>query len=130
MTSPFDICKSLTQTNDDLYTTEEIFNKEYTPFMVNRILSNGAKTALFANAMNQYGILDKRLQYDFYRIGIPKIKGFTKYIKKEATELNQEHLDFICKSMHMSMPRAIEVYSLIGSEAVQKQIDSRGGRSK
>lgn len=128
--SPFDVTKSLTQTKEDLYTTEELFNKEYTPFMVNRILSQSASTALFANAMNQHGLLDKKLQYDFYRLGMPKSKGYSKWIKKTETDLNQEHLDFISKKMSLSMSRAIEVYLLIGSDAVQKHIDSRGGRVK
>ena len=126
--SPFDLVKSITQTHDDLFTTDELFNKEYVPFMVNRILSNGPRTALFANAMNQYGVLDKRMQYDFYRLGIPKTKSYTKWIKKESDDLNQEHLQYICDIMNLSMTRAIESYSLIGSDAVQKLIDSRGGR--
>ena len=128
--SPFDITKSLTQTKDDLYTTEEIFAKEYVPFMVNRILSNSPSTALFANAMNQYGVLDKKLQYDFYRLGMSKSKSYTKWIKKEETDLNQEHLDYVAETMHLSMKRAIEIYTLLGADAVQAQIDKRGGRTK
>lgn len=125
--SPFDITKNITQTKDNLYESEEITDKDYIPFMINRILSNSPSTALFANAMNQ-GVIDKKLQYDFYRLGIPKSKSYTKYIKKEASELNQEHLDYICMSMNVSMVRAIEVYSLIGSDAVQRELDKRGGR--
>lgn len=128
--TPFETTKSITQTKDNLYTNEEIFNKEYTPFMVNRILSQSPSTALFANAMNQYGVLDKKLQYDFYRVGIPKSKGYSKWIKKETTDLNQEHIDFICDTMHLSLQRGIEVYSLIGSDAVQIQLDKRGGKCK
>ena len=126
-TSPFDITKSLTQTKDDLYTTEEVFNKEYTPFMINRIMSNSPATALFANAMNT-GVLDKKLQYDFYRFGIPKTRGYTKYIKKDASEFNQEHIDYICSSLHVSLKRGIELYGLIGPDAVQAELDKRGGK--
>jgi len=125
--TPFDFTKSLTQTKDDLYTTEEVFNKEYTPFMINRILSNSSQTTLFADAMNR-GILDKKLQYDFYRFGIPKTKGYTKYIKKDVSEYNQEHLDFICSIMNVSLKRAIEMYGMIGSDAVQFELNKRGGK--
>jgi len=126
--SPFDITKSLTQTKDNIYTNEDIFNKEYIPFMVNRILSHSPSTALFAEAMNQHGIVDKKLQYDFYRLGIAKSKGYTKWIKKETSDLNQEHIDFISETMHLSVARSIEVYLLIGSDVVQEQLDNRGGK--
>jgi hypothetical protein len=128
MATPFDICKSLTQTKDDLYTVEEVFNKEYTPFMVNRILSNSPATALFANAMNQFGIIDKKLQYDFYRFGIPKTKQYTKWIKKEALDIDQVHLDYLCSKLNVSLSRAIEIYGIIGSEAIQAEINKQGGK--
>jgi hypothetical protein len=126
--SPFDIVKSLTQTKDDLYESEEIVDKDYVPFMVNRILSMSRQTALFVDAINQYGCIDKRLQYDFYRIGIPKSKAYSKWIKKDDSEINQEHIDHICDVMHVSMDRAIDLYKLMGSEAVRKDIEKRGGK--
>jgi hypothetical protein len=128
MASPFDITKSLTQTKDNLFTTDELFNREYVPFMINRILLNSPSTALFADVMNRYGMLDKKLQYDFYRLGIPKSKAFTKWVKKEESDIPQEHLDFISEQMGVSLVRAIELYGLIGADAVQKQISSRGGK--
>jgi len=127
MVSPFDITKSLTQTKDDLYTTEEVFNKEYNSFMINRILSNSQSTVLFANMMNS-GLLDKKLQYDFYRFGIPKSRGYTKYIKKDDSTFNQDHLEYISESMNVSLKRAIEIYGLIGSDVVQAELDKRGGK--
>lgn len=125
--SPFDIVKSLTQTKDDI-SQEDDFNKDYTVFMINRILSNSPQTALFADVMNQSSHLDKKLQYDFYRFGIPKTKSYTKYIKKESTDINQEHLDYICNKMKISLNRAIELYGIIGSTNIQKEIDSKGGK--
>jgi hypothetical protein len=125
--SPFDITKSLTQTHDDL-SVDEGFNKDYTPFMINRILSNSGQTALFADAMNQCSNLDKKLQYDFYRFGIPKSKTYTKYIKKDSSDINQEHLDHICSSMNLSQKRAIEIYDIIGSDNVRVELDKHGGK--
>ena len=127
--TPFEICKSITSTKYDIYTTEQLFNKDYNVFMVNRILSNSAQTALFADAMNQYSGLDKKIQYDFYRLGIPKTKASTKWTKKDALEQNQEHLDYICASMKVSTKRAIELYSIIGPDVVQSILDSRGGKN-
>lgn len=127
--SPFDITKSLTQTNDDI-SADEGFDKDYTPFMINRILSNSGQTALFADAMNQCSNLDKKLQYDFYRFGIPKSKTYTKYIKKDSSDINQEHIEHICLSMNLSQKRALEIYDIIGSDNVQAELDKFGGKTK
>jgi Bacteriophage clamp loader A subunit len=126
--SPFDIVKSLTQTKNDLYESEEIVDKDYVPFIINRILSMSRQTVLFADVMNQFGSLDKRLQYDFYRLGIPKSNSYSKWIKKDDSEVNQEHIDHICEAMHVSADRAIDLYKLMGAEAVQKDIEKRGGK--
>lgn len=125
--SPFDICKSLTQTKDNICDIESVFNKEYVPFMINRILSNSPSTVLFANAINQNGVLDKKLQYDFYRLGIPKTKSYSKWVKKESIE-NQEHLDFICTNMQVSLQKAIELYKIIGSSAIIAEMSKFGGK--
>ena len=128
MTSPFDYAKSVTHTKESLYTTEEVFVKEYLPFMVNRALSNSPQTALFADAMNQYPNLDKKLQYDFYLTGIPKQTGFTKWVKKEDQDLNVEHLQHICEVFECSLEKAIEKYKVLGPAATQANIEKRGGR--
>lgn len=129
MTSPFEFVKSFTTTKEDLYTSENIFNREYNSFMVNRILSNSPATALFASAMNMYPYIDKKLQHDFYLYGIPKSKsGYSKYIKKEVVDLPQDEIDFISETLNMSTKRAIELHNTVGSETIKKMIASRGGR--
>lgn len=128
MSSPFDFAKSVISTKEDLYTTESIFQKEYLPFMVNKILSNTPQTALFAAAMNRYPMLDKKLQYDFYRLGIPKMSASKMWTKKEETDLNMDHVQYIAEKLSVSVPRAIELYKVIGAEAVDAELKSRGGR--
>ena len=59
--------------------------KEYSPFMVNRALSYYRDTVLFANVMNQYPNLDKRLQYNFYKYIIRAQKRpYSKWHKKAS----------------------------------------------
>lgn len=128
MTSPFDYAKSVTHTKENLYTTEEIFNREYLPFMVNRALSNSPQTALFAEAMNACPNLDKKLQYDFYLYGIPKQTGYSKWVKKEDSDVNMTHLEHICKVFECSLEKAIEKYKQLGPVATQAHIDKQGGR--
>ena len=60
--------------------------KEYSPFMVNRALSYYRDTVLFANVMNQYPNLDKRLQYNFYKYIIRAQKRpYSKWHKKASS---------------------------------------------
>jgi hypothetical protein len=127
MSSPFDYAKSVTHTKVSLYDSEALFEKEYVSFLVNRSLSNSPQTAFFADAMNQYPNVDKKLQYDFYMFGIPKQSGYNAWAKKQ-TEENQEHIDHLADTLKLSMSRAIELYKIIGPEAVQKELDKRGGR--
>ena len=100
--SPFDYAKSVTHTKESLYTNEAIFAKEYNAFLVNRSLSNSPHTALMADAMNIYQDIHPKLQYDFYMYGIPKQKGYSKWIKKEDDILPQEHIEYIAKSLSLS----------------------------
>lgn len=125
--SPFDYSKSITQSKEDLSGDEYSFEKEYVPFVVNRILSMSPQTALFAGAINQMPLLSKQMQYKFYMVGIPKGTKYAKYLKKDGVEFNQDHINFISEYMQVNMSRAIEIYSLIGPEPVQKMIESRGG---
>jgi hypothetical protein len=125
--TPFDIVKSVTQTKDNVFDIESVFNKDYDSYIINRALSNSIDTVLFANAMNQYGTMDKKLQYDFYRLGIPKSKKFTKWIGKDAYP-DPEALEYICKSMRVSLSRAVEIYDIIGKEKMQIEMKKLGGK--
>ena len=60
-----EIIPSILQTKEDVLLTEQD-EKSYSPFMVNRALSYHKDTVLYANEMNSYPNLDKKLQYDFY----------------------------------------------------------------
>ena len=61
-----EVLPSILQTKEEVMLTDHD-EKEYSPFMVNRALSYYRDTVLFANVMNQYPNLDKRLQYNFYK---------------------------------------------------------------
>jgi hypothetical protein len=127
--SPFDVVKSLVKDKESIYTTEGMFSKEYNPFMINRILSNEQRTTLFADVMNQYSCIDKKLQHDFYLYGIPKFSGRIGYSKKDSSDdVDMECVEYIQVKLKLSMQRAIEVLDLLGVDVVKEEIASRGGR--
>jgi hypothetical protein len=128
MSNPFDYVKSITSTKESLYSNEELFQKEYVSFMVNRSLSNSHLTVLFCDIINQYQHLDKKLQYDFYINGVPKRNDFTKWVKKEETNVSEDLVTFVCTTLKISISRALSVIKLIGEEAIKFEMGKRGGR--
>ncbi len=128
--SPFEISKTILQTKEDVYTTDELFNKEYAPFMINRIMSNSESTVLFAECMDRYVCLDKKIQYDFYLKGVPKARSYQKmWSKKETTEINTDTIESICNAMNVSFRRGVEIYKLLGQSAVEAELDKKGGKT-
>ena len=86
--SPFDYLNAINYTKKDIM-VDDIVEKQYNPFMVNRGLSYFQDTVLMANEMNQYAHLDNRLQFDFLINIVRKRKRFSKWNKPEvATDLD------------------------------------------
>lgn len=131
-TSPFDFGKSILQSKENLYTVEELFNKDYAPYMVNRIMSNSERTVLFAECMDKYSSLDKKMQYDFYLDGIPKSRSFQKMWSKKETDttINEHYIMFICSVLNVSRRRGMELYKLIGEKTIKMEMEKIGGRVK
>ena len=63
---PFDYVNSINFTKKNLMkntANDELAEKDYVPFLTNKSLSYFTDTLLYANEMNRYHFLDKRLQY-------------------------------------------------------------------
>ena len=71
---------------------DEVSEKEYPSFVVNKCLSYFPDTIHYANVMNKYNyMLDNKIQYEFYLYSIRKRKRFSPWIKKE----NDENLEAV-----------------------------------
>ena len=57
--------------------------KEYPPFIINKCLSGQMDSLMYANEMNKYPQLDKRLQYDFFINSLRKRKRFSPWLRKD-----------------------------------------------
>ena len=62
--SPFDFVKQILQGKKQLI-VDDVTEKEYVPFLVNRSLSYHKGCVLFANEINQRHFIDKKMQNDF-----------------------------------------------------------------
>lgn len=113
MSSPFDYIKSVINTKVNLVDNEELFEKEYVSFIINRGLSNDETCCLFANEVNQYPSLDKKLQYDFYLHGIPKTKRYVKWVKKEKDTSDPDVINLIMDVFNCSIIKANDIINIL-----------------
>ena len=64
MSNPFEFVKAINNKKDII--KDDLDEKAYMPFMVNRAFSYFPDTVLLANEMNQASHLDHKLQNDFF----------------------------------------------------------------
>ena len=62
------------------------WEKNYPAYVINKCLSHHMDTIMFANEMNQYPNLDKKLQYDFFINTVRSRKRFSPWGKKEKVK--------------------------------------------
>ena len=82
-TNPFEYLTAINDTKKDVM-IDDIAEKGYSAFMVNRGLSYFNDTVLFANEMNLNAHLDNRLQFDFLINIVRRRKRFSKWMKPET----------------------------------------------
>ena len=82
--NPFEYLNAVNMTKKDVM-VDDLAEKAYNSFMVNRSLSYFNDTVLMANEMNINHHLDNRLQFDFLINIVRKKKRFSKWIKPEKT---------------------------------------------
>lgn len=81
--SPFDYTNSINFSKEDLM-VDDIAEKQYAAYMVNRSLSYFPDTVAMANEMNRYHHLDSKLQYSFLLNIVRKRKRFSKWAKAQV----------------------------------------------
>lgn len=91
--NPFEYVNSINYGKKDIM-VDDIAEKAYNGFMVNRSLSYFPDTVLLANEMNQNAHLDKRMQYDFLMKTVRKRKRFSKW-GKASTEKEIEAIKIV-----------------------------------
>ena len=127
MSNPFDYANSILQNKKNLI-VDELTEKEYQPFLINRTLSYHKDCVLYANEMNRRHLTDKKLQYDFLLNTIRSQKRpFAKWVKAEKSE----DLECIKQVFGLSDQKAREAKRLLSNEQIQKlkeQTDTGGVR--
>lgn len=123
--SPFDYLNSINYNKTDIM-IDDMTEKSYNGFMINRSLSYFQDTVQFANLMNRYHHLDNKLQYHFLINIIRKRQRFSKWMKPET----ESDIEVVKQYYGYSNEKARQVLSLLSPEQITiiKQKVNKGGR--
>jgi|TARA_R110000796_G_scaffold170926_2_gene287839 hypothetical protein len=83
--NPFEYLNAINSSKKNIM-VDDITEKGYNSFMVNRGLSYFPDTSLLANEMNRCHHIDSRLQFDFLINTVRKQKRFSKWVKPDDIE--------------------------------------------
>ena len=124
--NPFDYLNSINTSKKNVI-TDDITEKAYNSFMVNRSLSYFNDTAILANEMNRYHHLDNKLQFDFLINMVRKRKRFSKWIKPQI----ESDVEVVKKYYGYSNEKARQILSLLSPEQINglKKKVNKGGRN-
>ena len=125
--NPFDYVNAILQNKKQLI-VDEITEKSYTPFLVNRSLSYHKDCIIYANEMNRRHFIDKKLQNDFLLNTVRSQKRpFAKWIKSEKSD----DIECIKAVYGFSDIKARQALLLLSKEQIQQlkeQTDTGGLR--
>ena len=123
--NPFEYLNAINYTKQNVM-VDDLAEKSYNSFMVNRSLSYFNDTVLMANEMNINHHLDNRLQFEFFINIVRKKRRFSKWNKPETVS----DVEVVKEYYGYSNEKARQVLTLLTS----KQIDElkkkvyKGGR--
>jgi len=99
-----------------LMDNDEKAEKLYPPYVVNRCFSFFSDTIFHANVANCNWTLDKKMQFDFYRLSIRKNKRFSPWVKKEESG----DIDLLKQAYGYTEQKAREVLNILRPEDLQQ----------
>ncbi|MAD22723.1 MAG: DNA polymerase [Verrucomicrobiales bacterium] len=123
--NPFQYLTAINDSKQDIM-VDDIAEKGYNAFMVNRGLSYFNDTVLMANEMNLHAHLDNRLQFDFLINIVRKKKRFSKWTKAQSSS----DVEVVKQYYGYSNQKARQIYDLITPdqmEELRKKV-YKGGR--
>jgi len=123
--NPFQYLTAINDSKQDIM-VDDIAEKGYNAFMVNRGLSYFNDTVLMANEMNLHAHLDSRLQFDFLINIVRKKKRFSKWTKAQSSS----DVEVVKQYYGYSNQKARQIYDLITPdqmEELRKKV-YKGGR--
>lgn len=123
--TPFDYLNAINHSKVDVM-ADDLAEKAYVPFVINRSLSYFPDTVAIANEMNRYHHIDKKLQFDFLINIVRKRKRFSKWNKPEL----DSDIEVVKEYYGYNDEKARQALTLLSPSQIQelKKKVSKGGK--
>ena len=110
-----------------LDTDDEMWEKKYPPFIINKCLAPFPDTIFLVNEMNKHHQLDKKLQFDFLLNSLRTRKRYTPWLKASK----QKNLEYVKEYYGYNNEKAKSALKLLNDEQIKTIKDSlnKGGRN-
>ena len=112
MTELKDWLNSINQTKKNLIDEDPSIEKDYPPYIINRCFSGHLDAVLFANEMNMYSFLPKKMQYDFFINTLRTQRRFSPWIRKDLVD----NLDCVKRYYGYSNEKAKQALKILSKE--------------
>ena len=109
-----EVLNSVNYTKEDII-KDDIDERKYVPFLINRSLSYFPDTIIQANEMNMFHGMDNRMQYDYFRFSIRKRKRFSKWFKNK----DPDDLEIIKIYFGYSSKKAKEALDVLTDQQIE-----------
>ncbi len=125
--NPFEFLNQINYGKNDIM-VDDLVEKDYNSFMVNRGLSYFNDSVIFANEMNINHHVDSRLQFDFLINIIRKRKRFSKWLKPQI----ENDVEVVKEYYGYSNEKARQVLPLLSTDQINglREKVKKGGRKK
>ena len=107
-----DWLNSINHTKKNLIDEDPSIEKDYPPYIINRCLSGHLDAVLFANEMNMYSFLPKKMQYDFFINTLRTKRRFSPWIRKDLVD----NLDCVKRYYGYSNEKAKQALKILSKE--------------
>ena len=123
-----DYLNAINHTKEKLLDSEdEMWEKKYAPFIVNKCLAPFPDTIMLVNEMNKLHHLDKKLQFDFLLNSVRTRKRYTPWLK--ASKLKD--IEYVKEYYGYNNEKAKSALNLLSDEQIKTIKDSlnKGGKN-
>ena len=107
-----DWLNSINQTKKNLIDEDPSLEKEYNSYIINRCLSGEIDCIMFANEMNMYSFLPKKMQYDFFINSLRKKKRYSPWLRQDKIK----DLDYVKRYYDYSNEKAKQALRILTKE--------------
>ena len=119
--------KSINETKEHLLDSDDpMWEKKYSPFIINKCLAPFNDTIMLVNEMNQRHHLDNKLQYDFLLNTIRSKKRYAPWVKADKLK----DLEYVKEYFGYSNEKAKAALQILDNDQIKTIKDSlnKGGR--